>query len=125
MITGSVDGEWQAWVRLGIRSRAGQEQELTAVLDTGFTGALTLPPARIAALGLPWRTRGSAILANGAEDRFDIYAAVVIWDGRPRHILIEAADTEPLVGMGLLNGYEILLQAVPGGLVQIQPLGRT
>ncbi|MGH7966405.1 MAG: hypothetical protein ACRERD_32030, partial [Candidatus Binatia bacterium] len=52
--------------------------------------------------GLPWRTRGTVILANGSEDQFDIYAAIIRWDGTPRNILVEAADTDPLVGMALL-----------------------
>jgi predicted aspartyl protease len=45
----------------------GQQQEIRALIDTGFDGFLTLPSGLIAALDLPWRRRGRAILADGAE----------------------------------------------------------
>jgi predicted aspartyl protease len=83
---------------------------------------MTLPPATIAALGLSWRTRSLIILANGTDDLCDIYAATVIWDGRPWHILVEEADTDPLVGMALLYGYEVRMQVVEGGSVHIEAL---
>ena len=81
-----------------------------------------MPPAVIAALGLPWRTRGTVILANGSEDQFDIYAAVIRWDGTLRNILVEAADTDPLVGMALLTGHDVHIQVVAGGNVIVEAL---
>jgi len=109
-------------IRALVRDAAGQAHEIEAIIDTGFNGSLTLPPALIAALALPWRTRGSAILANGTEDEFDIYAATLIWDGIPRPILIESVDTAPLVGMALLYGYDVRIQAIDGGLVTLEAL---
>ena len=91
-------------------------------MDTGFSGSLTLPPAIISTLGLPFRSRGSAILADGNQAQFDIYAATVIWDGTPRVILVEAAETDPLIGMGLLYGFNINIQAIDGGAVKIERL---
>jgi hypothetical protein len=35
---------------------------------------------------------------------------------------IDAADTDPLVGMGLLYGYEVRIQAIEGGAVTIEAL---
>lgn len=65
-------------------------------------------------------TRGRATLANGSEDFFDIHNAVVIWDGQPRPVLTDVADTAPLAGMSLLNG-QLLAYATaldpPGGLL--------
>ncbi|MGE3540492.1 MAG: hypothetical protein AB7N91_24010 [Candidatus Tectimicrobiota bacterium] len=58
MITGRVNADAEAIIRLPIRAADGREQEMEAVLDTGFNGSLTLPPAVIATLGLQWRTRG-------------------------------------------------------------------
>lgn len=122
MITGVVNTRHEATIHLLVQSAGGQEQEIEAIIDTGFSGSLTLPLSFIDALGLPWRTRGSAILANGSEDQFDIYAATVLWDGTPRNILVEAADTDPLVGMGLLSGYDIHIQVAEGGSVIIRAL---
>ena len=122
MILGVVNAHSEATIRLPVRDTAGHEHEIEAVLDTGFNGSLTLPPALIAALGLPWRTRSLVILANGTDDLCDIYAATVIWDGRARHILVEAADTGPLVGMALLYGHDVRMQVVAGGSVSIEVL---
>jgi predicted aspartyl protease len=57
MITGLVTSFYQATIRLIVRGPTGQAQEVEAVIDTGFDGALSLPSADIAALGLPWRRR--------------------------------------------------------------------
>lgn len=122
MITGVVNAHREATIRLLLQAADGREQEIEAILDTGFNGSLTLPPAVIAALRLPWRTRGLVILANGTEDQCDIYAAAVLWDGVPRNILVEAADTNPLVGMALLYGHDVRMQVVEGGSIIIQAL---
>lgn len=122
MIIGVVNPRHEATIRLFVRSPGGQEQEVEAIIDTGFSGSLTLSPSVIDALGLLWRTRGSAILANGSEDQFDIYVATILWDGARRNILIEAADTNPLVGMAMLTGYDLHIQVAEGGSVIIGAL---
>jgi clan AA aspartic protease len=120
MITGVVTPFYQATIRLSVRGPTGQAQEIEAVIDTGFDGALSLPPAAIAALGLPWRRRGRALLADGTTSLFDIYEATVLWDGAPRRVAVDAADIAPLVGMRLLDGYELTVQAIVGGQVLIK-----
>ncbi len=86
MIIGVVNAHAEATIRLPVRAADGREQAIETLLDTGCNGSLTLPPALIATRGLPWRTRGLVMRANGTEDQCDIYTATVIWDGRPRHI---------------------------------------
>jgi predicted aspartyl protease len=44
MITGRVNANLEATVRLSLRSRQGAEKVVEAVIDTGFSGFLTLPP---------------------------------------------------------------------------------
>ena len=79
-------------IPLTVRGPAGQEREVEAVIDTGFDGTLSLPLADIIALGLPWRRRGRALLADGTDSVFDIYEATVVWDGMPPRVAIDAAD---------------------------------
>lgn len=122
MILGIVNSYHEATLALAVRDAAGQEKQINTILDTGFSGSLTLPPDVIHALGLPFRSRGSAVLADGSEAQFDIFAATVKWDGVPRNILVEAAETDPLIGMGLLYGFNINIQAVDGGKVTIERL---
>ena len=81
MITGAVNSDREAVVRITWRDVSGQKHERDAIIDTGFSGWLTLPPDFIAGLGLPWRDVGAAVLADGSQVLFDSYDAVVIWDG--------------------------------------------
>jgi predicted aspartyl protease len=97
----------------------GQEQEIEAVIDTGF---LTLPAKLIAALGLTWRGHAQAELADGSLHLFDAYVATVLGDDQARMVGIDATDTDPLVGMGLLHGYDLRIQVVEGGRVTIEVL---
>ena len=122
MITGRVDQSLEAIIRLPVIDATGREHEVEAVLDTGFNGSLTLPPPLIANLALTWRTTAIVFLANGSREECDVYAATVTWDGAPHHIMVQAADTTPLIGMGLLSGYRVAIDVVVGGQVVIQRL---
>ena len=122
MITGRVIADRQIVIRMTIRGKNGRDQEVEAVLDTGFDGWLSLPSTLLAELGFEWRRRGRAFLADGSKSVFDIYEGVVIWDGQPCRVPIHAADVTPLVGMSLLDGYEISIQMRPSGKVTIRRL---
>ena len=123
MITGVVNSNREPVIIIIVLGPGGVQIELEAIVDTGFNGSLTLPTELILELGLPWQNRGSAILANGMIDECDIYAGKVVWDGKLRSILVEASDTNPLVGMGLIYGSELVVLAVDGGEVTIELLG--
>jgi clan AA aspartic protease len=97
-----------------VRGPTGQALEIEAIIDTGFDGWLSLPSSVIVSLGLVWRQRGRALLADGRESVFDIYEATVDWDGEARRIPVDEAETAPLVGMSLLEGYELTVEAQAG-----------
>ena len=122
MIAGVVTADREAIIRLAVRGPTGLEQEVEAVVDTGFDGWLSLPPTLIAQLKLQWRRRGRAQLADGSECVFDIYEGTVVWDGGMRRIAVDEASTAPLVGMALLDGYELNIQVRNGGSVTIKAL---
>lgn len=122
MITGVVNANREATIRLLAVGPRGQQEEIEAIIDTGFTGLLTLPPGSVTALGLPWLCRQPGILADGRVDFFDVYIGRVIWDGQPRTVEVEAADTEPLVGMSLLDRHSLRIDVLTGGIVTITSL---
>ena len=57
MIVGIVRGR-EPLIRLTIRGFRGRQQEIEAVVDSGYTGWLTLPPTAIAALSLAGEPSG-------------------------------------------------------------------
>ena len=122
MINGVVNAHLEPTLRLTLRGPQGQIRRVNAVVDTGFDGRLTLPPALIAHLGLVWDRRRSAFLADGSECFFDTYTGVVVWDRRQRVIPIHEADTTPLVGTALLAEHEVNAEFRPGGRVTIKRL---
>src|SRR5438477_10293971 len=100
MITGVVRGR-EARVRLKVHGTRGRNHEFDAVVDTGYTASLSLPPVVITSLGLRWQSFGRGILADGSECLFDVFEAELEWDRERRRILVDEADTDPLVGMAL------------------------
>ena len=124
MITGVVKSD-EGRIRLKVKGLRGREQEVEAVIDTGYTASLTLPPAIVAALGLRWRSMNRFALADGSECLFDVYVAKVEWDGKVRTILVDEVDAEPLVGMRLLRSHELKIQVRARGKVTIKRLRRT
>lgn len=119
MMTGTVNADLEGVLRLAVRDAGGQSQDVEAVIDTGFNGFLTLPPALIAVLGLPWLCRQQGQLADGSVQAFDVYVATVEWDGQLRSVEVDAAEAQPLIGMALLLGSELRIHVIPNGSVTI------
>ena len=68
MITGVVNANHEATVPLVVHDAHGQQQTIEAVIDTGFTGSLTLPSTLIAVLGVHGEaTRDPAIFRRVAH----------------------------------------------------------
>ena len=122
MIHGVVSTNREATISLVIVNENRQTKLITAVIDTGYTGFLSLPSEIITELNLSWTGIDRGTLGDGSEVTFEVYAAKVIWDGEYRDIPINEAETDPLVGMSLLYGYDLQIQAVEGGSVTISPI---
>jgi clan AA aspartic protease len=122
MMHGIVDRNCEATIRLVVGNVDSQRQLIDAVIDTGFTGFITLPLAVITSLDLKLYGREEGTLGDGSSCIFDVYTGLVIWDGELRRIDVNASETTPLVGMSLLYGYRMQLDAIEGGSVTIQSL---
>ena len=72
MIRGSVVG-LQARVGVVFRIPGQPDIEIECVVDTGFEGALTLPPDAVTALGLPYLTELNANLADNTNVRTGVH----------------------------------------------------
>ncbi len=97
-------------------------REIEAVIDTGFTGHLSLPSEVADRLRLPSRGSSRYRLADGGTATLRIRRALVVWHGRQRRVPVVETGSDPLVGMSLLRGSEVRLRVVDGGSVVIEPL---
>jgi clan AA aspartic protease len=123
MITGIVNADFEPIIALSICGSDGKVCTQDAIVDTGFNGWLSLPSDLIAELNLEWKRRGRAVLGDGTECVFNVYEAVVVWDGNLLTIPIDEADSEPLVGMSLMEGYQLTVQVFEGGHVELVKVG--
>ncbi|CAN1212291.1 Clan AA aspartic protease [Tumidithrix helvetica PCC 7403] len=119
MIAGIVSADFEPIISLSICSSDGKVYTQDAIVDTGFNGWLSLPPDLISQLDLSWKRRGRAILGDGSECVFNVYEAILVWDGDYLTVPIDEADSEPLVGMSLMEGYQLIIQVFEGGNVEL------
>lgn len=118
MMTGQVRGQ-EAVIPLSVRRAGGQWTPITAVIDTGFTEHLTLPPSQIASLALPYRTDMPMILGDGGVVSMRVFTVVVSWLGSELTIPVQESNGDPLVGMSLLHGCDVHPRVLDGGAVSI------
>jgi clan AA aspartic protease len=119
MIAGTVNGDFEPIITLSVCDSDGKIYTQDAIVDTGFNGWLSLPPDLIARLNLRWKRRGRAILGDGSECVFNVYEAVLLWDGSFLTIPIDEAESEPLVGMSLMESYQLMMQVFEGGRIEL------
>jgi len=108
MMQGVVNHRGEATMPLVVSNTNRQTQLINAVIDTGYTGFLSLPREIIVTLNLSWTGIDRGTLGDGSEVIFQVYAASIIWDGQYQNIPVNEAETDPLVGMSLLDllGYK-------------------
>jgi clan AA aspartic protease len=121
-MTGHVTTRREAVVELLVRGPRGRARRLRAIVDTGFTECLALPHDHITQLGLPFRGTQRIILADGSKTILTVYSATVQWHGQQRKVPALQVSGSPLLGMALIEGSRVTLDAIPNGPVHIQPL---
>lgn len=119
MITGRVTESLEAQIPVRLRGPLATDLAVDAIIDTGFDGMLTLPPAVIQRLGLSLRQRARVILGDGSEAAVDVFEVLIEWDGAWRNVAVASADIDSLVGMALLRGHDGTMRVTEGGAVSI------
>lgn len=122
MISGTVNSRLEAIVGLAIADTAGQFTLVQVTIDTGFTGELTRTPAIVTTLGLPQVGEFDVQLADGSITVMPSYSGWVDWDGAGRAVEILLSDSEVLIGMAMLAGFRLEIDAIVGGAVTIEAI---
>ena len=119
-MTRNSQGELEAWVAVPVVDAYGESQQHEVIVDTGFAGWLTLPEDSIRSLGLIRAGYRYSITASGNAERFEYYRTSVLWYGRPRAVEIFESIDHPLLGMELLEGSLVTVDAREGGEVVVE-----
>ena len=122
MIRGTVFPNRQALVAVSLLDATGQFQTFEFILDTGFDGDLSLPRRTLQRLEVLFESRLPVELADGSRSTAPIWQATALWDGERRTITVMESEGEPLLGMNLLWGNHIALEAKALGGVVIERL---
>lgn len=122
MASENVSEDQQARVTLEIIDAEDHPCPVEMVLDTEFTGYLTLPTATIRQLGLSPVGRRALELGNGSISELEAYLTTVSMQGDPTDVLVLSSDSAPLVGMNLLCRSRVTLQAIADGKKDVQEL---
>jgi clan AA aspartic protease len=121
MSSGRVE-QLHALLPVTFRLRGKPDLSIDFVVDTGFTGFLTLPPQAVSALQLPYLEEASANLADDSQIPVSVHVATIVWNGEVREVRVVATGKRPLLGVGLLEGCELRVQFVAGGGVSLTEL---
>ncbi|MDX1965608.1 MAG: hypothetical protein SFV23_00430 [Planctomycetaceae bacterium] len=123
-LTGVVNEQLELLISFRVFTAKSEtvKAEVTAVIDTGFSGGLALPEEICESLGFEVARFVSGELADGSKTIVPIYFAEVDWCGVEREIEIAGAGRTPLVGVQLLANQSLLAEFVPGGQCRIFPI---
>jgi clan AA aspartic protease len=121
MITGKVSGR-RALLSVPIRQHGRPDLTIEFMIDTGFSGFLSLPPATIVTLQLPLLNRMRAEIADGSSIWVPVYRATILWNGAEIETRVLAMGRRPLLGTGLLSDHELVAQFRDGGALTVDPL---
>lgn len=115
-----VRGRLRPIVRVLVLGQNNASWLCRATVDTGFSEHLTLPGDVINYLGL--QPAGSTLsrLANDEIQRFELYHAEIFFGGHFRNIQVHRTETESLMGMSLISGNIIKIDARVGGAVEME-----
>ena len=92
---------------------------MNAVLDTGFSDYLSLTSEQVQTLNRLSSNQVSSTMADGTTRTALLYFASVEWDSIPTLIEVIGGDDVPLIGIALLQGYNLSVDVVDGGTVGI------
>ena len=109
-------------VQVELRGRDGRSVFVDAVLDTGFTGTISIPIGVIRELGIVRRRRETFVLADGSTSESSVYDGSVRFAGSWFETDIFSTHYIPTVGMRLLYGANISFDAVPDGDIEYRLL---
>lgn len=121
MHRGTVNESLEPCVGLTLSDFGNTTRAVDFVIDTGSNEEIVLPRTIIDQFNLIPGDKTSVIMGDGRTTICATYSAQVEWHGQPRDVMV-TEGFEPLIGMLLLEGSNLSVDATPGGAVTISEL---
>lgn len=122
MMQGRINANFEPVIEIKVANDIGESLVLEAVIDTGFTGYLTLSHEKIQILGLDLYDTTYTILADGSRVEVSLYLVRVFWNDVMAIVLAEDTQGDALLGMQMLQGQLVTIPVRYGETVTIVPL---
>ncbi len=103
MMTGTVS-KMQLMLPVVFVLADGSQMARELVVDTGFTGGLSLSAEMIEELGLPYFRRLEAELADGKTNRYSAHLATILWHEKALEVVTYAIGRSPSSRHGIAGG---------------------
>ena len=113
----------EARITVAVAGPSMEFWEVEAVIDTGFSGWLTLPEVAVRELDLQIYRRRRVRIADNRVTWMLTYRAVAQWQGRQIDILVHQTENpRPLLGTAMLEHCRLTVDMQEGGPVAVTPL---
>lgn len=118
MIRGHVNLDNEPIVRLTIG-----DVEVTAVIDTGFNGFVTLPASLHSSMELTWAGEVEWTLADETEVVEDMYRTPIDFDGKVILVVVSFSNSDnALIETALLRNHQLSIDFVARTVQLVRPV---
>ena len=119
-----VNAKLEARISIDIANINSPEsgEEISVTLDTGASVYLMLPRETIHRLGLTFLRQTPVEFANDTTQQINVYVAAVSWHRKTHNVPVFESNRQSLLGMGLLEGSRLTVDARAGGDVIIEEI---
>ncbi len=120
MIRGRVNQRLEPVINVSILDDHDIAHSFEFILDTGFSGHLTLPSDVINRLGLHYSGQRAVATADGFAHNVDVFTARVLLHENWRPLFVIRLDSFPLLGMRSLLGGRLTMNVYAGGRLVVE-----
>jgi predicted aspartyl protease len=123
MATGYLDANGDPHIVIQLSGAFGPQHAIDCLIDSGFTGFLSLPLTQAFPVGLILQSTTNVVFANGQTEVRLVCLGLVDLDGvrEAGLILVESQGTQAAIGMDFLRKFNRRLIIDPSGHVEFVP----
>jgi len=92
------------------------------IVDTGFDGDLAFPQSVVNCLEATPSDAHDVRMADGSQQARAYYEIDLEWQEEDRMTEVLVLDSQPLLGVGLMEGHLLQAEMLTGGEVSLEPL---